>query len=90
MKDTGQRVVVLQYPGMDTGPTWLVAPLFEADAKLLMDVVTPQVELGGETFLVAVHLTAAVRRCDLGPAEGHLAAYEYPIANAINRLFFGI
>lgn len=90
IRQTAQRVVVMQYPGLDTGPVLMVAPLYPAEAKLELEVVTPRVEIGGEAFLVATHLMAAVHRGDLGAAETSLAAYEYPIAKAIHRLFFGI
>ena len=52
--------------------------------------MTPKVNLDGEDHLVAVQQLAAVQRKDLGPVVRTLADYEYPIANAINRLFFGI
>lgn len=85
-----QKVVVLQYPGLDTGASILVAPLFPASELPELEGVTPKVNLDGEDHLVAVQQLAAVQRKDLGPVVRTLADYEYPIANAINRLFFGI
>ena len=90
LKGAKQKVVVLQYPGLDTGASILVAPLFRASELPELEGVTPKVNLDGEDHLVAVQQLAAVRRKDLGPVVRTLADYEYPIANAINRLFFGI
>jgi len=90
LKASGQRVVRLQYPRLDTGATVLVAPLYPAEKALELKIVTPRVEVDGSEFLVATHLLAAVQQKDIGPPEATLAAYEYVIANAINRLFFGI
>ncbi|MFN7164989.1 MAG: CcdB family protein [Hyphomonas sp.] len=90
LKGAKQKVVVLQYPGLDTGASILVAPLFPASELPELDGVTPRVNMDGEDHLVAVQQLAAVQRKDLGPVVRTLADYEYPIANAINRLFFGI
>ncbi len=90
MTSTNRRVVVLQYPKLDTGPTVMVAPLYPAEDRLVLEDITLRVEIAGEGYLVAVHLMAAIQRRELGPAEASLAAHEYPIANAINRLFFGL
>ena len=90
LKGAKQKVVVLQYPGLDTGASILVAPLFPASELPELEGVTPKVNLDGEDHLVAVQQLAAVQRKDLGPVVRTLADYEYPIANAINRLFFGI
>lgn len=90
LKGAKQEVVVLQYPGLDMGASILVAPLFPASELPELEGVTPKVNLDGEDHLVAVQQLAAVQRKDLGPVVRTLADYEYPIANAINRLFFGI
>jgi toxin CcdB len=90
LKGTTRRVVVLQHPGLDTGASVLVAPLFRASDLPELQGVTPRVSLDGEDYLIAVQLLAAIQRKDLGPVERTLAQHEYAIANAINRLFFGI
>jgi toxin CcdB len=90
LKGAKRQVVVLQYPGLDTGASILVAPLFPARDLPELDGVTPRVSLDGEDYLVAVQQLAAVQRKDLGPVVWTLTDYEYSIANAINRLFFGI
>jgi len=90
LKGARQKVVVLQYPALDTGASVLVAPLFSAGELPELEGVTPRVVIDGTEFLIAVQQLAAVQRKDLGPAERALAAYEYAIANAIKRLFFGI
>ena len=90
LKGTKRRVVVLQYPELDTGASILVAPLFPASDVPELQGVTPRVDLDGEDHLIAVQLMAAVQRKDLGLVELTLAQHEYAVANAINRLFFGI
>jgi hypothetical protein len=89
LSGTDRLAVVLQYPKLDAGPALLVAPLYPAEARLELEGVTPRVEIAGKAYLVA-NLMAAVHQRDLGAKEGSLTAHEYPIANAINRLFFGI
>ena len=59
-----QKVVVLQYPGLDTGASILVAPLFPASELPELEGVTPKVNLDGEDHLVAL------QRKDLGPVCG--------------------
>lgn len=90
LKGAKREVVVLQYPGLDTGASILVAPVFPASELPELEGVTPKVNLDGEDHLVAVQQLAAVQRKDLGPVVRTLADYEHPIANAINRFFFGI
>jgi hypothetical protein len=90
LKGAKRKVVVLQYPGLDTGASILVAPLFPASELPELEGVTPRVSLDGEDHLVAVQQLAAVQRQDLGPVVRTLADYEYAVANAINRLFLGI
>jgi hypothetical protein len=90
LKGARRKVVVLQYPGLDTGASVLVAPLFPADELPELPGITPGVVVEGEAYLIAVQQLAAVQRKDLGPAEQSLAAHEYAVTNAINRLFFGI
>ncbi len=90
LKGTKRRVVVLQHPGLDIGASLLVAPLYPAAGLPELPGITPRVDLDGEDHLIAVQLMAAVQRKDLGLVELTLAQHEYAVANAINRLFFGI
>ncbi|MBA3069461.1 MAG: hypothetical protein FP825_13400 [Hyphomonas sp.] len=90
LKGAKHLVVVLQYPGLETGASVLVAPLFPASELPELEVITPRVTVRGADHLIAVQLLAAVQRKDLGPAEQTLEAHEYAVADAINRLFFGI
>ena len=75
LKGAKQKVVVLQYPGLDTGASILVAPLFPASELPELEGVTPKVNLDGEDHLVAVQQLAAVQRKDLGPVVRTLADY---------------
>jgi len=82
-------VVVLQYPGIDTGDFVLAAPLYPATAAKPIDIITPRVNLNGEAYLVGVHLMASIRTRALGTRVGSLLDEEYAIQRALSRLFFG-
>jgi toxin CcdB len=84
-----QRVVVLQYSGVDTGKTTLVAPLYPVTAAIEYEVVTPRIEVDGTDYLVATHLLAAVRSNTLGRRIGTASGYADEISRALARLFFG-
>ena len=62
----------------------------QAAPELAMEIVTPRVEIDGAEYLIAMHLLAAVPKSELGLPEALLVQHEYAVANAINRLFFGI
>ena len=82
-------VVILQYPGMDTGDIVLAAPLYPAGAAMPMEIITPEVALNGDRFILGVHLLAGIRKSSLEGRMGDLLAYEYEISRALSRLFFG-
>lgn len=82
-------MVVLQYPDMDTGDFVLAAPLYPAGSARPIEIVTPEVSLNGEAWLVGTHLLAGIRRAALGEQIGHLLPHEYEISRALSRLFFG-
>ena len=82
-------IVVLQYPGIDTGNYVLAAPLYPAGAAKPIDIVPPMVTLDGEAYLLGTHLLASVRASALGDEIGSLLAHEYEIQRALARLFFG-
>lgn len=82
-------VMVLQYPGLDTGRTVLAAPLYRAGAAMPMEVITPSVEFGGETYLLGTHLLAAIPKTALGPLVGNTEPQSYEVSRALDRLFFG-
>ena len=68
-------IVVLQYPGIDTGNYVLAAPLYPAGAAKPIDIVTPMVTLDGEAYLLGTHLLASVRASALGDEIGSLLAH---------------
>lgn len=82
-------IVVLQYPGIDTGDFVLAAPLYPASTAKPIDVITPRVELDAEPYLVGVHLMASIRIGALKTKAGSLLSYEYDIQRALARLFTG-
>ena len=82
-------MVVLQYPGIDTGDFIFAAPLYPAGAAKPIDVITPSVELQGQSYLVATHLMASIRVMALKTQVGSLLSHEYDIQRALARLFFG-
>lgn len=86
-KDT--PVVLLQYPGIDTGIVLLAAPLIAVHRVEALDIITPQVTLAADDYFIGTHLLAAIRKDVLGQKIGNLIEYEYEISRAISRLFFG-
>lgn len=82
-------VVILQYPDIDTGDFVFAAPLYPTGAARPINVITPEVELDGKTYLVGTHLLAGIRKSALSGNIGNLVAYEYDISRALSRLFFG-
>ena len=82
-------VLVLQFPGIDTGDFVLAAPLYPATAAKPIEVITPRVNLNGEAYLVGIHLMASIRARALETQIGSLLDEEYAIQRALSRLFFG-
>lgn len=87
--DASQLVVILQYPGLDTGPAVLVAPLLPSEDFKPLPPITVDVGIDGGGYLLAVHQTSAFPVSYLGEQVGSLEAFEYDIARALSRLFFG-
>jgi|CryGeyStandDraft_13_1057135.scaffolds.fasta_scaffold41108_3 hypothetical protein len=82
-------VAILQYPGLDVGPPVLVAPLLQSDDLIHIPFVTVEVEFLGGIYLLATHQITAIPSVYIGEPLGDLMAYEYDIARALSRIFFG-
>jgi len=87
--DRRPPIVVLQYPGIDTGDYVLAAPLYPVDAAKPIEIVTPRVELNGNAYLLGIHLMASIRKSALSNEVGSLLSYDYEIQRALSRLFSG-
>lgn len=87
--DQNRLVVILQYPGLDTGPSILVAPLFPKGELSPMPPVTVDIEIDGEGYILAVQQLSTFPRDYVGPEVGNLTDHEYEISCALSRLFFG-
>jgi hypothetical protein len=83
-------VLVLSDPGIEAAGTVVAAPLMDAETFPVASVLNPVFELGGARFALATEQLAAVSLKELGPQVMTCIEHEYAIANAINRLFFGI
>jgi toxin CcdB len=69
----------------------LVIPLFDpADARWPFARLTPQLQFGGETWLLATPLMVGLPKAELKSPSGSLAGYRYEIMNAIDFLLTGI
>jgi hypothetical protein len=53
-------------------------------------VLNPVFELHGVRLALATEQMAAIPLGELGPPVANFIEHEYPVANAINRLVFGI
>lgn len=86
----GQLVVTLSHPLISEAGTVVAAPLFDAERFPIASTLNPIFELGGRSLALATEQLAAIPLKELGQKITTLEVYEYPIANAINRIFFGI
>jgi len=85
-----QLVLVLSYPGMDLAGTVVAAPLKDAATFPVAAGLNPQISVGDTEFVLATEQMAAIALEQLGPQVAICIEHEYAVANAINRLFFGI
>lgn len=83
-------VLILNHPLIAEAGTVVAAPLFDADRFPVASTLNPVFDLGGRPFALATEQLAAIPLKELGQQVMSLVDHEYPIANAINRLFFGI
>lgn len=91
LKSQPERLVlVLSDPKIAAAGTVVVAPLLDAARFPIASVLNPVLELNGQRFALATEQMAAIPVKALGTQAGSCLAHEYPIANAINRLFFGV
>ena len=81
--------MILQYPDMELGDFIIAAPLYPVGAAKPIEIVTPEVSLSGEAYLVGTHLLAGIRKSAFKDRIGSLLAHEYEISRALSRLFFG-
>ncbi len=89
-RSPGQLVLVLSEPSLETIGTVVAAPLVPAGEFPAEAILNPQLQLGRDKFVLITEQLAAISLKDLGKQVTTCVDYEYPIANAINRLFFGI
>ena len=83
-------VMILSEPHTALTGTVVAAPLFDARAFPAAPVLNPFIEIGGVRFALATEQMAAIRVKELGEHLTSCLQHEYAVANAINRLFFGI
>jgi hypothetical protein len=85
-----QLVLVLSYPGMDLAGTVVAAPLKDAATFPVAAGLNPPIGIGEAELVLATEQMAAIALGQLGPQVAICIEHESAIANAINRLFFGI
>lgn len=85
-----QFVLVVSDPHIAAAGTVVAAPLMDAETFPVAPVLNPILEIEGARLALATEQLAAIPVRELGAFVTSLAAFEYPIANALNRLFFGI
>lgn len=75
---------------LDHLQTRIVVPLLPpADVPAAMPELHPRMAVGGETFILATQLLAAMRRRELGAPIGTLAAERDAITRALDLLLTG-
>lgn len=85
-----QLVLVVSDPHIATAGTVVAAPLMNLETFPVAEVLNPVIDIGGVRLVLATEQLAAIPVKELGPVVASGVEYEYSIANAINRLFFGI
>ena len=85
-----QLVLVVSDPVIAAAGTVVAAPLMDAETFPVAPVLNPILEIGGARLALATEQLAAISVKELGSVVASGVEYEYPIANALNRLFFGI
>jgi hypothetical protein len=82
--------LILQDDTLSDLATRIVAPLIEIDSGLTGTAATPEVEVDGQRFIIAMHLMTALSSRNLGRVIVNLESEERRIKNALDLLFFGI
>lgn len=83
-------VLVLSDPGVAAAGTVIAAPLFNPAAFPVAEVINPLIPVGEQTLVLAAEQMSAISIRELGRQVTTCETHEYAVANAINRLFFGI
>jgi hypothetical protein len=82
--------VVLQDDALSHLDTRVVAPLIPVSADRQVDRATPQVEIDGLPYAVAIHLMTTISKRNLGALVARLDAHERALKNALDFVFFGV
>jgi hypothetical protein len=85
-----KHVLVLSDPGVAPAGTVIAAPLFDPATFPVAEVINPMIPVGEQTLVLAAEQMSAISIRELGRQVTTCEAHEYAVANAINRLFFGI
>ncbi len=83
-------VLVLGHPGVAPVETVIAAPLFDPAAFPVAEVINPMIPVGARTLVPDTEQMSAVSIRELGLQVTTCETHEYAVANAINRLSFGI
>lgn len=88
---TAPYLVDLQHDHLSGLKTRIVASLIRtAELRRTVERLHVEVEVAGESLVVAVHLLTAVPQRELGPHRGSLADRQAELMNALDLLFAGI
>ncbi|MFN3312136.1 MAG: CcdB family protein [Hyphomonas sp.] len=85
-----QLVLILSHPLVAEAGSIVAAPLLDTERFAVASILNPVFDFGGRQVALATEQMAAIPVRELGLQVTTLESHEYPIANAINRLFFGI
>ncbi|MEX1252387.1 MAG: CcdB family protein [Hyphomonas sp.] len=83
-------VLVLSGPQIAETGCVVAAPLMDPDTFPQAIGLNPVLRLGLLPLVLATEQMAAIPLKELGPQVGTCIGHEHAVANAINRLFFGI
>ncbi len=85
-----QLVLVLSHPLIAEAGSVVAAPLLDTERFAVASTLNPVFDFGGRQVALATEQMAAIPVGEVGLQVTALATHEYPVANAINRLFLGI
>lgn len=89
-RTSGQLVLVLSDPAFAAAGTVMAAPLFDPETFPVAAGVNPLIPVNDQVLVLAAEQMSAISVRELGAQVATCEAQEYAVANAINRLFFGI
>lgn len=89
LRNSANKVIVLQYPALETSGLVIVAPLVDAEALPEITPITPILEHDGQSWMVLTYRMAAIPEFHLEEMITCFDRADYVFHRALSRLFYG-